>query len=285
MKRAPTVTEIKQVFDSRPLAQGETVGSCGDAEVVCNPQMPRRLELAALVEFLRDCPGRISAAVVADKVAGDAVLEHLRSRSELPPLIVASGAARPEELGDLAIRLGAEDSILVLPFDGRHRLADDQAVRAFFRGLNYQRECLAQGRVRTLLLLNGNGERRLALLADDLWDWVAFFRFSEALVGLPAGVELPLLEASSEGQLKVLRSQYLRARHLDLPKVELVWHYVRPYFDALIAVGAVRKARRLWEQDLSGTETLELLPAEKRRHLLQSASRLSALAAREGFAE
>jgi tetratricopeptide (TPR) repeat protein len=228
-----------------------------------------------LIEFLQDCPGRISAAVVPGSAAGDAITGRLCSElAERIPVEVASADATPGELGSRAAELGDNgDAILIIPLD-RHRFPSEDESLVFWRRLNYQRERLAYQDVRTCLLLDNEAEQRLALCADDLYEWVTFFRFAGAV---PESFELSGLDQSlllaeprddlrekSEPELDVLRDQWRRAREAGMPEAQLVLDHAGPLFRAFVANRKLDEADRLWERDLRSGDALDAMPAVER---------------------
>ncbi len=246
-------------------------------------------ELDGLVEALRQQPGFITAAVVPAG-SGEALIEVLRA--ELPELKIEIGAPgkRPTVLGARATELGKnrDEYLYLLRLDEPgHFDSEDQAVQ-FWRELNYQREALGAGTVRTCLLLSQETERGLALVADDLWDWTTIFRFPEAVrvsVRTPADSEALVwsetdgLPAPSTTDLAILRSQWQRARQARVPAATLTESYVVPLFLALPR-SQDAEAIRLWEGDLDHGKTAARLPPESR---LAVARKMMALARREAL--
>ncbi len=243
-------------------------------------------ELTALVEFLRDCPGRLCAAVVPGEVGGRGLTERLRAALDLE-VRVGEPELTPDEIGTLALELGRQpDRVLIVPLDGRRRFDSEDDAVAFWRQLNYQRERLASGTLRTCLLLNDEADRRLALVADDLHEWVVFFRFPEARGPGPGRPESGGAREVSTGKelgvrakesLVVLRDQWRRAREAGLPEAQVVWDFARPLFQALVAAGLTREAGKVWELDLREGEALETLDPDRRIELLRSRIRLAEL--------
>ena len=253
-------------------------------------------ELEGLVDLLRDCPGRISAVVVPGQETGTALLERLVKA--LPELTfeVMEESATPGEIGRRAQELGSsQGNVLVLRLDRRLRPESEDHEEGFWRRLNYQRERLASGDVRSCLFMDGVGNDRLALLADDLYEWVEwvmFFRFpAPASPSGPRMSESPLrilrmsdrLVDGTPADLDVLRDQWRRAREAGLPEQELVWDYTRPLFAALVRSPRIDEASRLWKNELRDGDALEALPDEQRLGLLLDACMLARYEDRERF--
>jgi tetratricopeptide (TPR) repeat protein len=247
-------------------------------------------ELEGLVDLLRDCPGRISAVVVPGQETGTALLERLVKA--LPELTfeVMEESATPGEIGRRAQELGSsQGNVLVLRLDRRLRPESEDHEEGFWRRLNYQRERLASGDVRSCLFMDGVGNDRLALLADDLYEWVMFFRFpAPASPSGPRMSESPLqmsdrLVDGTPADLDVLRDQWRRAREAGLPEQELVWDYTRPLFAALVRSPRIDEASRLWKNELRDGDALEALPDEQRLGLLLDACMLARYEDRERF--
>lgn len=191
-------------------------------------------ELAGLLELLHDCPGRIVAAVVPESAAGEALVARLRDDFPELRLEVADDAATPGQLGARAEALGRDgDSLFVVPVDGR-RLDTEAARIDFWRRLNYQRERLASGAVRTCLVLDTENEGALAIVADDLWDWAMVFRFPEATA----------VKSELEVEIRALRSRWQRALNVNLPKDRVARDFAAPLLVRL-AAGARQDSRLL----------------------------------------
>ncbi len=230
-------------------------------------------ELDGLVESLRKQPGFITAAVVPAG-SGDALIDRLCTELGNLKIEVAGPPERPIRLGAKATELGqARDGhVFILRLDESELFDSEDRAIQFWRELNYQREALGSGTVRTCLLLSEESERGLALVADDLWDWTTIFRFPGAIratVKTPADSEALVwskqerVHALSETDLEILRSQWRRARQAQVPTATLVETYVVPLFLALPAEHDA-EALRLWERHLSNREAVARLPRETR---------------------
>jgi hypothetical protein len=227
-------------------------------------------ELDGLVDTLRNQPGFITVAVVPAG-SGDALLERLHERLGDLEIEVAPRHERPVTLGTRATRLGQDRDgyVFVLRLDEPEIFASEDETVRFWHSLNYQREALASGTVRTCFILNEESQRGMAQLADDLWDWTTTFHFPEAT---RASVRTPADSAArvwpdddqhprTSGGLKLLRSQRQRARRAGLPQATFVENYVVPLFLAL-PESHDTEAIELWECDLRSSEAVERLPPE-----------------------
>ncbi len=228
-------------------------------------------ELDGLVETLRDQPGFITAAVVPAG-SGDALIEGLRAELEDLKLEVAAPRERAIDLGAKAAQLGRsrDDRVFILRLDDPGLFDSAEESVQFWRELNYQREALGSGTVRTCLILSEESERGLALIADDLWDWTTIFRFPDAIrpsVRTPADSESLIWSDQddtarpSEDDLTILRSQWQRARQARLPPATFVQSYAVPLFLAL-PESHDAEAIQVWEHDLRRGEALDRLPPD-----------------------
>ncbi|MEM9457528.1 MAG: tetratricopeptide repeat protein [Myxococcota bacterium] len=208
-------------------------------------------ELDGLVRFLLDSPGEIAGAVVPGAVGGDAVVSRVRLALASDLEVVDAGQPiLPDALGDLAAELAASETMLVVRLD-RHLHAAQSDRLAFWQRLNYQRERLAQRRLRVLMVLGPQDERYLAAAADDLRDWVFLFRFPEAMPaaeGRTETVERTRTRARDK-RPSALRVQLERARE-QLPPERLIPERVLPLLRSAIARDDWDEARRLWNDDL-----------------------------------
>ncbi|MDY6852384.1 MAG: tetratricopeptide repeat protein, partial [Thermodesulfobacteriota bacterium] len=233
-------------------------------------------ELKWLIEFVRGHPGRLSAAVVPGPIPGDALIKRLSLALNLP-LTMAAADSPPAMLGAQAVSLGDKDTIFIIPLDGRRVFNSEKEAHEFWRSLNFQRERLSQGRVRTCFLLNDKNEKLFNVLADDLSDWVRIFRFPEAVLplkekaALQAESRLSGLEGPPSAEwLPILRDQLRRAREAGLPEAVLADQYAGPLFRALVEQGLVKEARRVWEQDLMDGRALTLSDQADRTEILRT---------------
>ena len=238
-------------------------------------------ELSGLLESLRDCPGRISAVVVPGRAESEALVARLQDLlPELSPVLAADGAT-PGELGSQAKRLGDEDHLFVVPVDGRRFKSEKEKVD-FWRGLNYQRERLASGAVRTCLIVDAENEKALAVVADDLWDWAIVFRFSDQTTDLPplaVPTRLPVILDDVDPDLKIdleaLGSRLTRAQEVRLPADQLTRDFAVPYFVKLADAGRKAKAREIWEIELrNGHALTDLSLSEEQESEIHRATRL-----------
>lgn len=227
-------------------------------------------EFDGLVESLRHQPGFITAAVVPAG-SGGALIDRLRDALGDLEIEIAAGGNRPVALGARAAALGQSRAahVFILKLDDPERFDSEADEVRFWRELNYQREALASGTVRTCLILSEVTERGLALVADDLWDWTTIFRFPEATlaaVRTPADSEALVWSdrdgaaQPSEAELTTLRSQWQRARQAGLPPATLVENYAVPLFLALPSKDG--EARQLWQHHLRSEGAIEKLPPE-----------------------
>jgi len=219
-----------------------------------------------LIEFLEDCPGRLSAAIVPGPLPGQALIERLRFALRNLSLVIAPHDASPAELADEALSLAQKDQVYLIRLDGTRRFASEEQAQAFWRSLNFQRERLAQGRLRTLFLLNEENDQRLIHFADDLREWLWLVRFPEAVLPRTSASEVTLERSITERgpeisrpPLSILRDQLRRAREAGLPESTLARHYAWPLFQALLDQGLVQEAGRVWDQDLRDGHALDFL--------------------------
>lgn len=208
-------------------------------------------ELDGLVRFLLDSPGEIAGAVVPGAVGGDAVVSRVRLALARELEVVDAGQPiAPDALGDLAAELTASETMLVVRLD-REQPADESERLTFWQRLNYQRERLAQGRLRVLMVLGPQAEQYLAAAADDLRDWVFLFRFPEAVPTKEGRTEIvgrTTTRVRAE-RPSALRVQLERARE-QLPSQRLLGERVLPMLRAAVARGDMDEAGRLWSDDL-----------------------------------
>lgn len=145
------------------------------------PYVPDEIdEWEWFVDYLRE-PGRLSAAVVPGQREGEALLARLREELGEESFLVAEDDVLPVATGYLAAEAGSQGKILVLALDGRRKFPDAREQRRFWYALNFQREALASGNNRTLLLLDEGGDQHLIFCADDLLEWVMTFRFPDGV--------------------------------------------------------------------------------------------------------
>ncbi|NJL28222.1 MAG: hypothetical protein HC897_10175 [Thermoanaerobaculia bacterium] len=232
--------------------------------IVFNPQ-----ELDGLIETLSHQPGRITAVVVPAG-SGDALLEQLRERLGELEIEIAPRSESPFILGRRAAELGysGQDWLFVLRFDEPGHFESHTKALEYWHSLNYQREALASGTVRTCLLLNEETALGLARGADDLWDWTTVFRFPEAIetsVRSPVDTDQLIWDQlekqlpASESDLALLRSQWQRAQRAGLPQPDVVLNYAVPFFLALPTANAA-EALEIWKQCLVSKAASELSP-------------------------
>lgn len=224
-------------------------------------------ELDGLTESLRDQPGFITAAVVPSG-AGDVLLERLRQDLQQLKFVIAARDERPLHLGEQATQLGQrpDDHVFVLRVDDIHAFASEAEAIRFWQEINYQREALASGTVRTFFILSEKSSRELALLADDLWSWVTIFRFPEAVRIEVQAVDADLLGQEGSSQitnenLALLRSQQRRAIRAGLPRPTLVENYSVPLFLALTEAQGT-EALDLWKNELRSEDEVHELPPQ-----------------------
>ncbi len=229
------------------------------------------IEWENLVEFLKDCPGRICAAIVPGIDGGNALLEQLPDELAPVPVHPASNEAEPAQLGHRAVELGKSDAVFLIVLDGRRRFDSDEERDAFWQALNFQRESLASGRLRTCFVLNQLNDGWMMRCADDLREWVRIFRFPEAFVRRD---DLPLIMQTEDWKrfisdfsvpvpLDPLRDQLRRAREAGFSRDQLARDYAAPLFEALVVRGYLDEAKKIWHEDLYDGDALGNLPAEE----------------------
>ncbi|MCP4593975.1 MAG: hypothetical protein GY842_24855, partial [bacterium] len=179
-------------------------------------------------------------------------MQRLRAALQGLPIVVAPWGTAPVELGKWAVELGHNGpKVLIIRLDGQHAVAAEEAVD-FWRQLNYQRERLATGSLRTCLLINEQNDGRMAIIAVDLQEWISFFRFPEVEVVRAKWEPMPLRrepeEVPSTAQIALLRSQWQRALAAGLSEAEVVNSYTGPLFKALVNSRQYEEANTVWER-------------------------------------
>ena len=209
-----------------------------------------------LLEYLRDVPGQLAAAVVDGPDAGNDLIRLLTG--SLHDLVVeevsAELAADPGALGRYALEHQAEDRVLLVPIDGRRDLGSDQEANRFWRALNHQRERLGSGPLRCCFLVDHLNLLRFMHSGKDLFRWVTVFHFETGGGDAPARKAPPPDEVSV--QLVPLRNQLARAREAGFPPAVVAKNYALPLLRALVDSGYGAEARRLVDVDLGGEAEL-----------------------------
>ncbi|MEM9460148.1 MAG: tetratricopeptide repeat protein [Myxococcota bacterium] len=213
-------------------------------------------ELRGLIDYLWDCPGRISAAAVSHARMGDELLERLRDALGGMAIeqIGREGLPEPTTLGHAAEARSAESVVLALRLD-RHWM--QESMLEYFTALNYQRERLAQGQVRMLLVMTHGQAAMFGPGADDLWDWTLRFRFvSTTAPSRRASRDRARRQERSVGsgvsalELASAADQLRRARSAGLDEIIIARDYALPYLETLLEAGRVIDAERVWEREL-----------------------------------
>ena len=242
----------------------------------------------AFLEFLRDCPGRLSAAVVPGPPAGDALVQRLPRALAPLAVHVAPEDVTPAALTQLALGLGEKGSVLLILRDGRTPSHSEKDAREFWEGLNFQREALARDPLRTCFVLDERNDEWMIRWADDLREWVRIFRFPEAVpppseVHVEGLLSFPLPEVSGRANVssQVLHDQLRRARAAGMALDRLAQDYAAPLFQALVQEGLMPDARRVWEEDLYGGEGISYLPAGQRLETMLFRAELARLERRQ----
>ena len=243
-------------------------------------------ELSGLVDFLRTCPGRITAALVPSREAGNALLQRLEALLRPLNVSVAPSHASPDEIGSQALQRSEEDCLWIVKLDGSRHFVDETGERTFWESLNFQRENLASGRLRTLLVLNDRADRMFAAHADDLREWTRVYRFPDS-VPPRDGIETEKMNTPrlswrtdpEQAPIEVLQNQLRRATEAGFPRDQLTRQYAIPLFEAFLEKGLARNARDLWEQGLYRGRCIDDLEANGRWKLYRSRIRLAQLEA------
>lgn len=235
------------------------------------------IEWENLVEFLKDCPGRICAAIVPGIDGGNALRERLPAELAPIPVHPAGNESVPAELGSRAVELGKSDAVFLIVLDGRRRFDTDEERAAFWQALNFQRESLVSGRLRTCFVLNQLNDGWMMRCADDLREWVRVFRFPEAFVRRD---DLPLIMQTEDWKrfisdfsvpvpLNPLRDQLRRAREAGFSRDQLARDYAAPLFEALVVRGYFDEAKKIWHEDLYDGDALGNMPVEAQFYLFK----------------
>lgn len=214
-------------------------------------------EFAGLVSFLRDCPGRLSAAWVPFPAVSDDLLRRLRRALPEIPFTVVDGD--PTSLDPVVLAAKRDDAVrgrhavFVVPvYAGSKRLSDETA-KEWFEALNFQREALAAGPGRTLFLLDEAGLGWMLNVADDLSSWIRTFDFTDATLfaGDPPAAMLPELRAADRTdntaavdarRFAIMENQARRAMESGLDPLTTAETYVLPFAAAAVARGELRRA-------------------------------------------
>jgi len=240
-------------------------------------------EWRRLAAHLRDCPGSICAAVVPGPTAGDALFMSLLEALRPLPMRAAPDDLEPAALGALARELGQKDHVLVISLDGRRPFDSDDAAKAFWQNLNFQRERLASGQLRTCFILDPRSDERMILWADDLREWARFFRFPDAMqAALPDALGAGKTSLTRSGIFfgetaspEALRGQWRRARFAGLPAEQLLHEYAAPLFISLITHNEWQEAFHLWNKELGGESVLDKLPPPLKMEVMQARTELA----------
>ena len=249
-------------------------------------------EWEGLIEFLRDCPGRLSVAVVPGPMAGGALAERLPRALDPLPLHVAPEDATPAALGRFALSLREKDAVLLILRDGRSPSNSENDAREFWDAINFQRETLARDSLRTCFILDDRNDQLMIRWADDLREWARIFRFPEAMptpseVQAAGTLTLPVPEISGRPNVspQILRDQLRRARAAGIAIDRLAQDYAAPLFEALVREGSAIEARRVWETDLYGDKGIAYLPTNQRLTTMLTRAELARLERNEADLE
>ena len=192
---------------------------------------------------------------------GDALLERLRAELGVIELVEVGREALPEptEVGRDAEARQNADTVIALRLD-RH--STGESMLKYFAGLNYQRERLARGLVRTLLVMTHSQGGSFGPGADDLWDWTLRFRFGATVTPRPRVSETSGGRDIDDAKVTALElasaaDQLRRARSTGLDEAAIARDYALPYLELLIAAGHITDAERIWVRELRGGEACD----------------------------
>lgn len=241
-------------------------------------------ELADFVEFVTEVPRRITAVEVSGPPVTASLIETLRAASPIrvEELLLAS----PAELA-LQIRSFAAEPVIIAVrgLDSAADFPDEAAAIGFWQELNYHREYLAPGKVRTCFFLSPTNYRRMAVHADDLRSWARTYSFLDDTAEMMPAIVAPLAAADRTGDnlsLDVLRSQLRRAREAGLPERTIARDFALPLFSAAVDNDQVGEALHLWHEELRDGAALTEVPDDRRADAL---GRRSVLAQQMGDAD
>ena len=139
-------------------------------------------ELGRLLSFLRQSEGRVCGVIVPGPLVGDAIINRIQGGLTQIPIHIAQAEADPPVIGELSRSLSMGEVVLIVRRDSIKENESEQNLQDFWERLNLQRESLAAGKIRTVLLLNAENERELFRSADDLLQWMMLFRFQETVL-------------------------------------------------------------------------------------------------------
>ena len=134
-------------------------------------------EFQSLVRFMKIAPGRLTAVIVPGPLVGQKVIEQIEAELQLP-ITIASETAYPGEIGHLALEMQEKDSILIIRLDGSRKFPGEWTLKNFIENLNFQREALAGGNLRTCIIMNDEANNLLLYHSDDLMDWCRIYRLT-----------------------------------------------------------------------------------------------------------
>lgn len=239
--------------------------------------MDAKAAIRPLAQFVRDCPGRMSALVVHDVEEGAAALQLLEQElAGSVPVEIIVGQAYPDRLADRAIELAAADRLLVLVLTDDEGFRDEAEAGHYWRRLNLQREQLATGMLRTLLLLGPRNEERFLISAGDLRDWTVVYRLSgsddepaEAKTGEDRDSNTTVRLTDASERIETLLRQLARARGA-FPATTTARTYAYPLFRALLEEERFEEAERIWREDLANGERLRLQDRTNAEALLRT---------------
>lgn len=210
-------------------------------------------EVAQLIGFLREAPGRISVVMVPGPVVTAEVLRRIHAAGlEVDTLELIA----PLPLAD-KLETWRERHVVatIASLDTASAFASTEDGAAFWRALNMQRERLAPGNVRLCLFVEPTQHAAFVAHAGDLRSWTREFSFLDTMLPIPAESRIvserrDAPEMSSLWRVETLREQLARAREAGLAESVIVRDYALPLFQGLVESGCLRDAEVLWYREL-----------------------------------
>lgn len=211
--------------------------------VALDPVAMRRL-----ASFVERAPGRISLVLLKGSVVGEAVVRAMRERLGHFRIEIPTQVAHVPTLVEAAQQLqGAPGGVLLIRLDGAFGFpgtTPEAELREYFELLNVHREAFGSGECRTVILMTPEIDREFSRIADDMRSWCRIFDMADT-------VPLPQIELSTQSNvassiswsrggldLDALRTQYRKAKDLQVSFPLLVGDYFGPYFRAALADGS-----------------------------------------------